>query len=95
MPFPDALHADPELAANLTNHTVELMRSLRATADVRTMRFRHDRLQIECIIPNRSKNLIDTIDLDVARAFDLSNEETDFIINYDIKYRMGGADEGA
>jgi hypothetical protein len=62
---------------------------------LRTMRFRHDRLQIECIIPNRSKNLIDTIDLDVARAFDLSNEETDFIINYDIKYRMGGADEGA
>lgn len=90
MPFPDALHTDSKLAAKLESHSAELMVNLRATADTRNMKFRHDRLEIECIIPNRSKRFIDTIDLDVAQGFGFSNEETDFIINYDIKYRMGG-----
>ena len=69
------------------------MTNLRETADTRTMRFRHDRLEIECIIPKRSKRYIDTIDLDVANGFGFTTEETDFIINYDIKYRMGSAEE--
>jgi hypothetical protein len=40
-----------------------------------------------------SKTIIDKIDLALARFFGFTDEETDFIINYDIKYRMGGADE--
>lgn len=93
MPFPDVLHTKTDLAARLGQHADELMTNLRATADTRQMKFRHDRLEIECIIPKRSKRLIDTIDLDVANGFNFNAEETDFIINYDIKYRMGGADE--
>jgi len=31
----------------------------------------------------------------LARGFGFSDEETDFLINYDIKYRMSGADEEA
>lgn len=79
--------------ARLNQHAEELMTNLRATADTRQMKFRHDRLEIECIIPKRSKRFIDNIDLDVANGFNFSAEETDFIINYDIKYRMGGADD--
>jgi len=30
----------------------------------------------------------------LARHYGFTDEELDFIINYDIKYRMGGADEG-
>ena len=41
----------------------------------------------------KSKGLIDLIDLNIAKHYALSDEETDFIINYDIKYRMGGTDE--
>lgn len=93
MPFPDALHTKPDIAARLNQHTDELMTNLRTTADTRQMKFRHDRLEIECIIPKRSKRFIDNIDLDVANGFHFSAEETDFIINYDIKYRMGGAEE--
>jgi len=29
----------------------------------------------------------------LAQLYGLADEETDFIINYDIKYRMGGADD--
>jgi len=40
-----------------------------------------------------SKPIIDKIDLELAKVLGLTDEETDFIINYDIKYRMGSADE--
>ncbi|WP_155681442.1 hypothetical protein [Burkholderia stagnalis] len=95
VPFPDVLHGQAQLVNGLDRHSKDLMANLRATADTRTMRFRHDRLEIECIIPKRSKRFIDAIDQDLARAFRFSDDETDFIINYDIKYRMGGADDDA
>jgi hypothetical protein len=37
----------------------------------------------------RSKPLIDEIDRILARHYGFTEEEVDFIINYDIKYRMG------
>jgi hypothetical protein len=46
--------------------------------------------------PSRSKPIIDEIDRVLARHYGFTDEELDFIINYDIKYRMGqnGGDEG-
>lgn len=37
----------------------------------------------------QSKVIIDTIDCVLAKIFRFTDEELDFIINYDIKYRMG------
>lgn len=43
----------------------------------------------------KSKTIIDEIDRVLARHYCFTDEELDFIINYDIKYRMGlGAGEG-
>ena len=43
---------------------------------------------------NQSKGIIDEIDRVLAGHFGFTTEELDFIINYDIKYRMGfGGDE--
>jgi len=39
--------------------------------------------------PKKSKLIIDKIDRELGDYFNLTNEEVDFIINYDIKYRMG------
>jgi len=39
--------------------------------------------------PRKSKHIIDQIDLVLAKHYGLSHEESDFIINYDIKYRSG------
>ena len=36
-----------------------------------------------------SKNIIDEIDKILAQYYGFTEEELDFIINYDIKYRMG------
>ena len=42
---------------------------------------------------SRSKPIIDEIDCVLAKHYGFTDEELDFIINYDIKYRMGGAVE--
>jgi hypothetical protein len=39
--------------------------------------------------PKHSKPIIDEIDRVLAKHYDFTDEELDFIINYDIKYRMG------
>jgi hypothetical protein len=39
--------------------------------------------------PRLSKSIIDLIDKELATYYGLTDEELDFIINYDIKYRMG------
>ncbi len=44
--------------------------------------------------PSASKNIIDEIDLVLAKHYGFTEEELDFIINYDIKYRMGRDAEG-
>ena len=38
---------------------------------------------------NLSKSIIDEIDKVLAKHYGFTEEELDFIINYDIKYRMG------
>ena len=67
----------------------KLARRLRDTAEFRNMRFKHDHLRVQCIIPKFSKPIIDEIDRALAQHYGFTNEELDFIINYDIKYRMG------
>lgn len=42
--------------------------------------------------PRKSKSIIDKIDTVLAKHYGLTNEELDFVINYDIKYRMGADD---
>jgi hypothetical protein len=50
----------------------------------------HDMLTAQCIIPKLSKPTIDEIDHVLAQPYGFTDKELDFIINYDIKYRMGG-----
>ena len=50
---------------------------------------RYGVLHIQTFQPRMSKPIIDKIDQVLAEHYDLTNEELDFIINYNIKYRMG------
>ena len=50
-------------------------------------------VKLQSFSPALSKPFIDEIDRVLARHYDFTAEELDFIINYDIKYRMG-ADAG-
>ena len=43
--------------------------------------------------PRMSKGVLDQIDLVIGEEFGLSTAQQEFLLNFEIKYRMGGADE--
>jgi hypothetical protein len=51
-------------------------------------------LKTQVFNPRLSKIYVDEIDKILAQHYGFTEEELDFIINYDIKYRMGGELEG-
>lgn len=67
----------------------KLSASLVENSEYRTMKYTHDTLKIQCIIPKLSKSIIDEIDKVLATHYSLTDEEVDFLINFDIKYRLG------
>ena len=70
----------------------KLMADLAANSVERRMKFSHDTLTVQCIIPKLSKAIIDEIDGSLAMYYGFTDEESNFIINYDSKYRMGHDD---
>jgi len=58
-----------------------------------TSDWRKSGLIIESVDYRRCKTTLDAIDELLAEHYGFTDEELDFIINYDIKYRMG-ADPG-
>jgi hypothetical protein len=92
--FPINLSAVSEgkLSDTLVSLAGKLMEELKRNSVERQMNFKHDSLTVQCIIPKLSKTLIDRIDQAFASHYGFSEEELDFIVNYDIKYRMGQDD---
>ena len=86
------IFSDPELVELGCN----LLADLEKNAVVRTRHRKSGDVVNEVnYYVGKSKWLIDQVDLNIAKHYKLNDEETDFIINYDIKYRMGSADEEA
>ena len=50
-------------------------------------------LDLESLTPSKSKPIIDEIDTVLAGHYGFTAEELDFILNYDIKYRLGRTSE--
>ncbi|HVB24717.1 MAG TPA: hypothetical protein VNG51_22460, partial [Ktedonobacteraceae bacterium] len=75
---------------------IELSRELQADYQRNKSNMLKSGLEIEVFDAAKSKPIIDEIDRVLARHYGFTDEELDFIINYDIKYRMGrdgGGDE--
>jgi hypothetical protein len=90
--FPINLHllsAKGNLATQLTNLVSRVMKDISDRSQLRKMNFQHDTLTVQCILPKLSKPIIDEIDCVLATHYGFTDEELDFIVNYDIKYRMG------
>jgi hypothetical protein len=74
--------------AELRMLAARLAESLQRYSEMRTMLFQHaGKLIIQCIFPVRSKAILDEIDRVLARHYGFTDEELDFILNYDSKYR--------
>ena len=85
-PIPESALYDAQLVRlgemyleDLQHNSTMLVRRQRQTGRTETQSFKIQ----------KSKPIIDQIDRVLAQHYDLTDEELDFIINYDIKYRMG------
>ena len=76
---------------NLLAHIAqELMADIRANSQLQTIKYQKmGTLKIQSTYPRLSKSIIDEVDRVLAEHYGFTDEELDFIINYDIKYRMG------
>ena len=82
------------LRQELDRLAATLMTDLDSHSETRTMKFAHDTLTVQCILPRFSKPIIDEIDAALADHYGFTKEELDFVTNYDIKHRLGaGAEE--
>lgn len=88
-PF-DCDRVSRELVSCLKVHADDLMNDFKDNSKVLQMNYEKlGTLNIQCIYPKHSKHIIDKIDKSLSDFYGFTDEELDFIINYDIKYRMG------
>ena len=68
----------------------ELMRDIKKHAERREAHYKTTgKVVYEIYYLRYSKPIIDEIDRVLAQHYGFTDEELDFILNYDIKYRMG------
>ncbi len=67
----------------------ELQNSLKENSVWSERRFAGSVSRYKSFVPKYSKAIVNEIDKQLNRYYNLSEEELDFIINYDIKFRMG------
>ena len=81
---------DKDRIQRLSNIAQELMDDIQGNSEMLTINYRtRGSLSIQSTYPRLSKAIIDKIDRVLAHHYGFTDEELDFIINYDIKYRMG------
>jgi hypothetical protein len=86
-----AFHLDN--GASVTEHN--LAESLRRHSRRTTINTKQGHvIEYDELDASTSKAILDEIDHSLARLYGLNEEELDFIINYDIKYRMGVETQG-
>ncbi len=84
--FPLSLASLPkEALETLSRCSMKLQKCFDANTSLR----RKSGLLIDSVDSKPSKPIIDEIDQILAEHYGFTDEELDFIINYDIKYRMG------
>ncbi len=66
-----------------------LMQALKANSARKTIRTHRGKIIYQEFAATATKPILDEIDMLLASEYHLTADELDFVINYDIKYRMG------
>ena len=83
-----------EVSQRLSELAQDLMRNMRINSEMRVCHYKSiGTIRNQYFFQGRCKPLIDKIDRVLAKHYGFTQEELDFIINYDIKYRMGKDNE--
>ena len=81
---------EKKIKQSLSQISADLMADLKHHAQRKETNYKTTgRVIYDEFYPRRSKPIIDKIDHVLAEHYGFTDEELDFIINYDIKYRMG------
>ena len=83
-------HAVPEQLRELNQ---DVMKDMKANCRRRRIQYRTGWIEYDEFYSRLSKSIIDEIDRVLARHNGFTDEELDFISNYDIKYRLGKESE--
>ena len=87
-PIPNSIFSDSELA-NLGGRYLD---NLKANSNMMTRQQKQTgKTETQSFAIKESKHLINEIDCVLAPHYDLTALEVDYIVNYDIKYRMGSS----
>jgi len=78
-----------EMIEKLLFHNTKLMSDLNDKSVMREYNYKTGKVRYQEFYMRLSKPIIDQIDTILAQHYGFTEEELDFIINYDIKYRMG------
>jgi len=78
-----------ETVTELAHQGERLEKRLQATTKRRGRNYPSGFVEYEEYYPAAAKSVIDEVDRVLAQHYEFTNEELYFIINYDIKYRMG------
>lgn len=79
---------------NLAELSKKLMQDLLQNAERKTIRTRDgDVIEYAEFVASKSKEKIDAIDTRLAELYEFDSAQLEFILNYDIKYRMGSQDD--
>lgn len=94
---PSDLKEFPIDIENFTDETIKkliiscdkLMKDMSSNSIMQKAKYQTGDVEFQQFFPQKSKPIIDEIDTLLAQHYGFTDEELDFIINYDAKYRMG------
>lgn len=93
--FPIDIDSLPEKTKKkLISSCDKLMKDLDKNSIMQQARYQTGDVEFQQFFPQKSKQYIDEIDSALAEHYGFNEKELDFIINYDIKYRMGKESDG-
>jgi hypothetical protein len=81
------------IAGSIADELVALSHQLEEATRAHTSLWRKSGLLIDSLDSRPLKPILDKIDAALAEHYGLSNTELDFIVNYDLKYRIGSDEE--
>jgi hypothetical protein len=91
----DVKQLDRPARRRLTDLAARLMRDFRRNSRVLQMVYaKWGTMRIQCIYPKHSKPMLDEIDGVLGRSLGFTEEELDFVVNCDLRYRLGAAADG-
>ncbi|MEO8007496.1 MAG: DNA methyltransferase, partial [Betaproteobacteria bacterium] len=86
----DIVDVQSKLGSAISKLEKTLMGDFTKNSDIRKIEYRSTgTVEMQKFFPKLSKPILDEIDIALARYYGFTEEELDFIVNYDIKYRMG------